>query len=278
MKVGVFIDSFNKPFDEGLDLAEKYGFTSIQMYASPYLNATKQAKLDLKNKIADKGLEISAFGLDTGYKMLYVREGNEWLYDMAKRLFDLANEFNVPCLTSHIGVVPEDKNSKWYETLYTNFKELADYAYSANCKFAIETGPEPSARLKGFLDDLNSKGAAVNLDPANLAMVQNEDPAQAVYNLKNYIVHTHAKDGKWIKPSNSEALYLADVYKLPHQERGHYQEMPLGTGQISWEKYLKALKDIGYDGYLAIERESGDNREQDIVNGKKLLEDILINL
>lgn len=278
MKVGVFIDSFNKPFDEGLDLAQKYGFGGIQMYASPYLKASKQEKKDLLTKIKDKGLEISAIGIDTGYKMLFNREGNEWLMDMAKSLFDLAGEFGVKVLTSHIGVVPEDKNSEWYDKLYNNFKELADYAYSANCIFAVETGPEPSIRLKGFLDAVGSKGAGVNLDPANLVNVHNEDPVQAVYNLKDYIVHTHAKDGRWIKKSNPEALYLADIYNIPPQERGHYQEVAIGEGMVPWEKYLNALKDIGYDGYLTIERENGDNRVQDIVNGRKILEGLLQKL
>ena len=203
MKVGVVLPSFNKTFEEGLDLAAKYKFEGIQIWASPYLDASKQEKKDLLAKIEDKGLKISAILLDTGYRMLFVREGNERLMDMAKRLFDIANEFGVTALTTHIGVVPEDKNSIWYEKLYTNFKELADYAYSANCKFAVETGPEPSARLKEFLDSVNSKGVAVNLDPANLVSVQNEDPVQAVYNLKDYIIHTHAKDSKWIKPSSS---------------------------------------------------------------------------
>lgn len=32
------------------------------------------------------------------------------------------------------------------------------------------------------------------LDPANLVMVTGDDPVQAVYNLKDYIVHTNAKD------------------------------------------------------------------------------------
>ena len=278
MKVGVVLPSFNKTFEEGLDLAAKYKFEGIQIWASPYLDASKQEKKDLLAKIEDKGLKISAILLDTGYRMLFVREGNERLMDMAKRLFDIANEFGVTALTSHIGVVPKDKNSIWYEKLYTNFKELADYVYSANCKFAVETGPEPSARLKEFLDSVNSKGAAVNLDPANLVSVHNEDPVQAVYNLKDYIIHTHAKDSKWIKPSNPEALYLPDIYNIPRQERGHYQEMPLGEGMVPWERYLKALKDIGYDGYLTIERENGDNREQDIVNGKNILDNILRTL
>ena len=74
--------------------------------------------------------------------------------------------------------------------------ELSRYADDIGAHFAIETGPEKSATLKKFLDSLGSTGVGVNLDPANLVMVTGDDPAGAVHNLKDYIVHTHAKDGK----------------------------------------------------------------------------------
>ena len=38
--------------------------------------------------------------------------------------------------------------------------------------------------LKGFLDGIGCPGIAVNLDPANLVMVMNENPQEAVNNLK----------------------------------------------------------------------------------------------
>ena len=41
-------------------------------------------------------------------------------------------------------------------------------------------------------------------------------------------------------------------------------ELPLGEGDVDWPNYIKALKDIGYDGYLTIEREVGDDPAKDI--------------
>ena len=41
--------------------------------------------------------------------------------------------------------------------------------------------------------------------------------------------------------------------------------MPLGEGQVDWNAYLAALRDIGYDGFLTIERETGADPEADIV-------------
>ena len=141
-----------------------------------------------------------------------------------------------------------------------------------NAHFAIETGPETSIVLKEFLDTLNSTGVAVNLDPANLRMVTGDDPVQAVYNLKKYIVHTHAKDGNKLADSNPEYVYRV-VHPIPEEVRKvrYYEEVPLGTGQVDFPAYLKALEDIGYRGFLTIEREVGGNPAADIQTAYEFL-------
>lgn len=43
-----------------------------------------------------------------------------------------------------------------------------------------------------------------------------------------------------------------------------YKEMPLSKGNVDYDKYLLALHDIGYDGFLTIERECGETPADDI--------------
>ena len=43
-----------------------------------------------------------------------------------------------------------------------------------------------------------------------------------------------------------------------------FVEEPLGKGHVDWPNYIKALKDIGYNGYLTIEREVGADPAADI--------------
>lgn len=98
-------------------------------------------------------------------------------------------------MTTHIGVVPEDNTCETYQRMKAACRELGDYAASVGVTFAIETGPEKPETLAAFIRDVGSKGIGVNLDPANLVMVTGCDPVAAVYTLKDFIVHTHAKDG-----------------------------------------------------------------------------------
>jgi sugar phosphate isomerase/epimerase len=147
------------------------------------------------------------------------------------------------------------------EKLRNNCYKLAAYADSMNSKFACETGTEKAVAMKKFLDDLGAKGLATNMDPANLVMVAKDDPVQAVYTLKDYIVHTHAKDGI-----------------VTDQTKHGWLEVPLGTGGVDWDNYLKALNDIGYQGYLTIEREVGENPGADIAMAVDFLKGKLSSL
>ena len=43
-----------------------------------------------------------------------------------------------------------------------------------------------------------------------------------------------------------------------------YREVPLGQGDVDFKRYLAALEEVGYRGFLTIERECGSNPSDDI--------------
>ena len=141
--------------------------------------------------------------------------------------------------------------------------------------FAVETGPEPAGRLKSFLDGLGSRGVAVNLDPANLVMCAGDDPVRAVHTLQKYIVHTHAKDGIQLRKADTRRLYAPQWFGLEPEGPGAYREVPLGEGNVDWNGYIAALREIGYDGYLTIERECGERPAEDIAAAAEFLKKFL---
>ena len=198
------------------------------------------------------------------------------MIEKSKRIIDMAKDLETSVVTTHIGVVPTDKNHDRYKIMQDACFQLASYADSVEAHFAIETGPETSLVLKEFLDSLNSTGVAVNLDPANLRMVTGDDPVTAVHNLKRYIVHTHAKDGNRLFAANPEYIY-GILHPVPEELNGKkfFEEVPLGTGSVDFPAYLKALEEIGFKGFLTIEREVGDTPEKDIKIAYDFLKDII---
>lgn len=263
--IGIILESFRKSIPESLKLAADLGAQGIQAYAtygelSPK-NLTASKKAEFRSMVKDNGLVISALCGDLGHGFGDPRK-NPQLIEDSKRILDLALELGTDIVTTHIGVVPSDPAHPRYKILQDACGELAAYADSVKAHFAIETGPETSATLKGFLDTLHSTGVAVNLDPANLVMVTGDDPVQAVYTLKDYIVHTHAKDGRKLYDLDPEIIYR--VVESEPVTSPAFIELPLGEGDVAFDPYLAALDDIGYKGFLTIEREVGENPEKDV--------------
>ncbi len=265
--IGVIIDSFRTDTVTAVKKAAKVGAQGIQVYAtygkmSPE-ELTGSKRGEFRRLVEDNGLVISALCGDLGGGFGSSEE-NPGRIEKSKRIIELAKELGTDIVTTHIGVVPSDSSHERYKIMQDACFELSRFADSLNAHFAIETGPETSATLKAFLDSLGSTGVAVNLDPANLVMVTGDDPAKAVYNLRDYIVHTHAKDGVQLMYRDPEIVY--GLVKDPLVTGDSFKEVPLGEGSVKWDEYLAALDDIGYKGFLTIEREVGDDPEKDISN------------
>ncbi len=277
--IGAIVDSFRLPTDEAIARAAKVGAQGIQMYCTRGENAPENLSVARRKEILDivksNGLVFSAICGDLGHGFGNA-EMNPGLIEQSKRIMELAKEFETDVVTTHIGVLPVDVNHDRYKITQEACAQLAEFADSMGSHFAIETGPEESARLKVFLDSLNSRGVAVNLDPANLAMVTCDDPVQAVYNLRDYIVHTHAKDGVNLVKADPEIVYGV-LHPVPEEFNGvrFYEETPLGKGSVDFPKYLAALDDIGYKGFLTIERECGEDPAGDIEAAVKFLKNII---
>ena len=261
--IGVILDSFRTDLTTALDKAVAVGASGLQVYAtsgafSPE-SLSPQKRREFLDMCKSRGLTISALCGDLGQGFANP-EKNPELIERSKRILDLAKDLETDVVTTHIGVVPADTDCDTFRIMQDACGQLAAYADSLRAHFAIETGPELSAVLKTFLDTLHSTGVAVNLDPANLVMVAGDDPVKAVHNLKEYIVHTHAKDGRMLRRVNPETIYngTLDFAEAP------FIELPLGQGDVDFPAYLSALNDIGYTGYLTIEREVGDDPERDI--------------
>ncbi len=278
--IGIMVDSLVKDTtNDAIVKAAKLGANGIQMYCTKGENAPEnlsaERRKDLLKRVKDNGLVFSAICGDLGMGFINP-ELNPELIEKSKRIMELAKELECDIVTTHIGVVPEDPKHDRYKIMQDACGELCTYADSLGSHFAIETGPETSLTLKNFLDSLGSKGVAVNLDPANLVMVTGDDPVGAVHNLKDYIVHTHAKDGRMLQKCNPEFTYMT-VHPVPQGYFGvqYFEEVPLGTGSVDFKAYLKALEEIGYKGYLTIEREVGENPEGDIKTAVDFLKGIM---
>lgn len=280
LKIGVMVESFRLGLKPGIEKAREIGAQGVQIFATKGDidpdNLSQSGRRALRDFIHSKELEVSALCGDLGGHGFEIANDNNWKVDKTKKIMDLAYGLGTSVVTTHVGVIPKDSKEETYKNIHEAMSEIGRYGEKIGIYLAIETGPETSGELKNFLDNLNNDYIKVNFDPANLVMVTGDDPVQAVKNLAKYIIHTHAKDGVRLKPIEPRIVYncFAEGGVEDLRLGDYFLEKPLGEGDVDFPGYIKALKDIGYDGYFTIEREVGKDPVQDIQKAVHFLYEI----
>jgi sugar phosphate isomerase/epimerase len=84
-------------------------------------------------------------------------------------------------------------------------------------------------------------------------LMHGRDPVANLVPLKGYLAHAHARDAR--SASLSRGL----------------EEVPLGAGDVDWMAFTATLQVLEFDGFLAVEREQGEDRLRDVAGGVKFL-------
>jgi sugar phosphate isomerase/epimerase len=175
---------------------------------------------------------------------------------------DFAAAIGVKSIACHVGFVPHDPDDPDYQAVLGMVRRICDHAGNNGQTFCLETGQEPADTLLNFFKDVDRENLGINFDPANMILYGTGDPIQALGILAPHILSVHAKDGEWPPKDVAGALGT---------------EKPLGQGAVGMDQFIAKLKQIGYKGILAIEREVEDYGEKlrDVRMGVELLEGIL---
>ncbi|KAA1806447.1 hypothetical protein FXB61_003039 [Bacillus cereus] len=207
---------------------------------NPTFNLANISKIQwntLKENLSFNEIQVPSLAISFGENGIIGTEA-ECVIGSFKYITDKGLRLGANIVTAHIGKIPEDENSEYYDKMLRVCNEIGDLAFRFGGFFAIETGSEKAIVLKRFLETTNSKGLAVNFDPANLISDVNENPGEGLLLLKDYIVQTHIKDCKEVKSDRSTK----------------YIEVAAGNGEVDFDIFFKVLDKIGFDGYNMIER------------------------
>jgi len=162
------------------------------------------------------------------------------------RAAEITAQFGVRYLTLHAGFLQSD-DAAHARKIRDRLRWLADAAGGQGLMLLLETGQETANCLRALLEELNHPALGVNFDPANMILYAKGDPVAAVRMLGTWIKHVHVKDAVRTKQPGTWGT-----------------EVPWGEGEVGSQEFLTALKEIGYTGALAIEREAGNDRLADM--------------
>ena len=169
----------------------------------------------------------------------------------------LAVALGIQLVTLHAGFLPHDESDPAFAKLLARIASVADLFASHGLSIAFETGQEDAPSLASFMTRLNRANAGVNFDPANMILYDKGDPVAALRTLAPWIRQVHLKDANRTRTAGTWG-----------------EEVVVGTGQVDWPSFFRALRDIDFRGNLCFEREAGNQRVADLDAARRFIAEL----
>jgi sugar phosphate isomerase/epimerase len=162
--------------------------------------------------------------------------------------FDLGSRrVVVPCPR-----IPADPATPRAQTMREALLALGRHGDRVGAALALEVGFDPAETVREYLAGFDTGSLKATYDPANFLM-HGQDPVANLHPLKDLLAHVHARDAR--TASLSRGLV----------------EVPVGAGDVDWMAVTATLQVLGFDGFLTVEREQGEDKLADVTNGVKFL-------
>jgi sugar phosphate isomerase/epimerase len=270
--LGVFA-SIDAGLGVHLEVAHELGVPTVHLHAPHRQSRTESRAREFLNRLEKLGIRISVvFGGFEGESYadiptvsrtvgLVPPETRAERTQEMKEISDFARVLSVDAVALHLGFVPHDRKDPLYQDVVAVTREVCDHCAGNRQRLHLETGQETADALLQFMGDVKRDNLFVNFDPANMILYGSGDPVEALRKVGRCVRSVHCKDATWAA--------------RPGKEWG--REVPLGQGDVGFERFLTTLKEIGYDGPLTIEREipqEPQRQKAEIGQGLRLLNEL----
>ena len=265
-------------YEEVIDTAAKLGFRCVEVACWPQGKAERRyagvSHIDaervladdayaahIKDYAAEKGVEISSLAYYPNTLDPDLEKRNAAVEHL-KALILASKKLGVNMVTTFIGRDQYKTVEENLEIVKEVWPPILKLAEENGVKVGIENcpmlfGPDQwpggqnlmttPALWKEIFELLNSPALGINYDPSHFIW-QKIDYIAPIYEFSDKIFHVHCKDIHLYPERLSRVGTMA--YPLDFMA----PKLP-GHGDVDWGKYISALTDVGYDGYICIEVE-----------------------
>jgi sugar phosphate isomerase/epimerase len=289
-------------FEELIDFASGNGFKCVEVCCWPLGKAERRYAgvthidvdtLDesranyINTYLKNKGIEISALGYYPNPLDPDIEKRNFFVSHL-KKVIDASALIGINRINTFIG---RDKNrsvDENFEVFSSVWKPIIKYAELKKVKVGIENCPmiftkdewpggnnlatTPAIWRRMFME-IQSDYFGLNYDPSHLLWMQ-MDHLTPLYEFREKIFHVHLKDARVYHDKLKEVGIMATPLEF------HTPKLP-GLGDINWGKFVSALNDISYKGFICIEVEdksyegSLEDRKYALILSKRYLSNFL---
>ncbi len=275
--LGVFA-SLDAGLGVKLEVVQELGIPTIHLHAPSQASRTVERGEDFLRRLEQAGVTITVvFGGFMGESYadiptvsktvgLVPPETRAARVQEFKEIADFSHDvLGVSVVGMHLGFIPHDASDDLYQQVLAVTQDICDHVKRNGQALHLETGQETAEALLQFIADVGRDNLFINFDPANMILYGTGEPIAALRQVGKYVRSVHCKDATWSDQ--------------PGKTWG--AEVPLGTGSVGMENFLRALNEIGYTGPLTIEREipqEPERQKTEIGGALQLLTDLKAKL
>jgi sugar phosphate isomerase/epimerase len=266
----------DQSFDYVVDFAAANGYRCVEMMSWPVGKAERryagvthidvdtlsEARIEaIQQKLTESGVEISALGYYPNPLDPDAAKAEEAISHI-KKLIVSAPKLGVNTVNTFIGrnqYASLSENMRLFAKVWPDLIKLAeDHGVRVaieNCPMLFTADEWPGGKnlavspriWREMFSTIPSKHFGLNYDPSHF-LLQQMDYIRPIYEFTEKLFHVHIKDAKIRKDLLDEVgIFAAPLdYMLP--------KLP-GLGDIDWGKFVSALTDVRYEGYICIEVE-----------------------
>jgi sugar phosphate isomerase/epimerase len=261
MKLSVSMWSVVHPVRAGqLDLCGFVDFVAGQEAAEgvellDYFWADRDAQIpEVKRQIADAGLALAVYSIGNDFFQPDAEARARQLADL-KQGVDVANWLEVGLMRVFSGNHKEgytlDDGMGW---ILEGLAAGAEYARQHGVVLALENHGLMAGRsdqVRHMVDTVGSPALRANLDTGNFLLV-GQNPTDASRDLADVVALVHLKDFARAPEGQTEHVYQG-------LDGLGYTGTVVGEGQVDLAEIISILRAAGYDGWLSLEYEGGQD-------------------
>ena len=252
-KIALYTTPYEGPksYNDMIDIAVQYGIKNIEAVASyEFRNPDIEYAKKFRRRVDDAGLKVPCFSIGINL----ADEGRFYAIERAKKYAESAAIVGSPYL--HHTIVYDYSNPNYaHENMDRLFNEgiesvriIYDYAKTLGIKTIFEDQGyifNGVKNMKKFFDTVDRECGLV-ADFGNIAYTD-ERVEDLIKALPDKVEHVHVKDIMHYLKDDSNAK------GNPTLNYNYANGCAFGDGNVNFDAAFSALKEIGYDGYFAIE-------------------------
>lgn len=267
MKISVSTYSFARMMERGeitqlgcIEKAKELGFDAVEIESIRPHDDSSEVEYAYQLAKEAKRLEMPLSNLTFGADFLYGSEGNlEKEIERVKTLVDIAEILGVPSIRHDAtrGYDSRTRNQRGFDEalpiLIEGCRAVTEYAAAKGIRTTVEnhgTFCQDSRRVEKLVTGVAHPNFGLLVDMGNFLCVD-EDPVEAISRTAPYVYYAHAKDfhvKSGMGPNPGKGFFKS--------RGGNYLRGAIvGHGNVPVLQCINILKQVGYDGYIAIEFE-----------------------